>query len=173
LARDQWLQVATGKAYSLVRKVDGSLWAFGDNSAGQLGDLTTYARALPVQVKTLSNYVAGMAAGSSHSLVRMVDGTLWAMGSNRYGQLGHGTATRSNAVPQLVMPIRSAGSVVEVAAGAEHSLVRMKGGVLYAMGSNSEGQLGVHVQGERQIDSPTPFNSQRTQRTQHTQHTES
>ena len=73
-------------------KIDGSLWAMGENGYGQLGDGTITQRSSPVKV--VSSGVIEIAAGKYHSLFLKSDGSLWAMGKNNYGQLGDGTTTQ-------------------------------------------------------------------------------
>jgi len=70
--------VAAGYNHSLFVKKDGTLWAMGVNSSGQLGDGTTMGRGTPVQI---ASGVASAAGGRFHSLFVKTDGTLWAMGS--------------------------------------------------------------------------------------------
>ena len=119
--------------HSLFVKRDGSLFAVGNNSAGQLGDRTTTNRTVPVLVAT---NVADVAAGERHSLFLKRDGTLWAMGTNAFGRLGDGTVnTRSNPVPVAT-------SVATAAAGALHSLFVKRDATLWGMGGNAAGQLG-------------------------------
>ena len=84
------VSVAAGTDYSLFVKADGTLWAMGDNSAGELGDGTTIQRNSPVFV---ASNVVSVAAGFIHTLFLESDGTLWAMGNNAEGQLGDGTTT--------------------------------------------------------------------------------
>jgi len=76
--------VASGFGHSLALKTDGTLWAFGYNSYGQLGDGTTTNRLSPVQVMT---GVASVAGGESHALALKTDGTLWGFGDNFSFQL--------------------------------------------------------------------------------------
>jgi alpha-tubulin suppressor-like RCC1 family protein len=84
--------IAAGNSHALALKSDGTIWAWGSNSFGQLGDGTTINRITAVQASGLT---AGAltAAGYFHSLVRKTDGTIWAWGSNLRGQLGDGTTT--------------------------------------------------------------------------------
>src|SRR5207253_1795485 len=84
--------VAGGGSHSLAAKGDGTVWAWGLNDAGQLGDGTLTTRTTPVAVGGLpvTYFIAG---GTSHSLALASDGTLWAWGRNDLGQLGDCTAT--------------------------------------------------------------------------------
>lgn len=81
-------QVAKGPNFSLVVKNDGTLWAWGDNTYGQLGDGTNTFRNSPVQIGTSTNWKA-VWVGDFHTAAIKTDGTLW--GRNNYGQLGVGT----------------------------------------------------------------------------------
>jgi len=82
--------------------------------------------------------VIAMAAGDNHSLFVTVDGKLWAMGNNDYGQLGDGTYTTRN----TPVRVNEAANVIVVAAGGQHSLFVTADGKLWAMGRNNYGQLG-------------------------------
>ncbi len=87
------IKTLTASAFhSLALKSDGTVWAWGWNGYGQLGDGTTTSRYTPVQVSGLTGVVA-IAAGYYHSLALKSDGTVWAWGRNVYGQLGDGTTT--------------------------------------------------------------------------------
>jgi alpha-tubulin suppressor-like RCC1 family protein len=125
--------VAGGQMHSLFVRADGTLWAMGNNSSGQLGDGTTADCASPKQI---SSGIAMATAGSLHSLFVRVDGTLWATGDNSCGQLGDGTTTNRSS------PVQVASGVVAVAAGDFHSLFVKSDGTLWAMGTNWYGELG-------------------------------
>lgn len=84
--------VAVGNYYGVALKEDGSVWAWGHNKYGQLGDGTNYNRLTPVEVSGLTQ-VAGISAGGYHTLGVKEDGSLWAWGCNENGQLGDGTST--------------------------------------------------------------------------------
>ena len=119
------IEVAAGEQHSLALKADGTVWAWGGNSAGQLGDGTNTTRLLPVQVlqtqqgqvTSLTNVVA-IAAGYGHSLAVKADGTVWAWGSNVAGQLGLGDHTNRNTAQQVMVIT----GTVAIAAGQDHSL---------------------------------------------------
>lgn len=134
--------------HALALKADGTVWAWGSNNNGQLGDGTTTNRATPVQVAGLSDVIAIAAGGPSvppasgdyggHSLALKSDGTVWSWGFNGYGQLGDGTTT-NRATPVQVVGLSD---VVAIAAGSFHSLARKKDGTVWAWGLNDAGQLG-------------------------------
>ncbi|MFC5471295.1 immunoglobulin-like domain-containing protein, partial [Cohnella suwonensis] len=117
----------------MALKSDGTLWAWGDNDYGQLGDGTTTRRYTPVQV--LSG-VQAIAAGARHSLALKSDGTLWAWGDNSVGDLGDGTTIDRHT------PVQVLSGVQAVASRGFHSLALKSDGTLWAWGDNAYGQLG-------------------------------
>ncbi len=134
--------VAGGLSHSLVLKSDGTVWAWGYNYDGELGDGTfttssPYGKPLPVQASGLSG-VDAVAAGAWHSLALKSDGTVWAWGGNYSGQLGDGTLTKRS----LPLQVGGLNGVVAVAAGGNHSLALKSDGTVWAWGGNYSGQLG-------------------------------
>ncbi|MFZ5774640.1 MAG: RCC1 domain-containing protein [Thermodesulfobacteriota bacterium] len=125
-------------SHSLALKNDGTVWAWGANSDGQLGDGTTTQRTTPVQVSGLTNVMA-IAAGGDFSLALKTDGTVWAFGGNSLGQLGNGS-TQDSAVPVQVSGLSG---VTAITAGGAHGLAVTADGVLWAWGRSSDGQLGL------------------------------
>jgi alpha-tubulin suppressor-like RCC1 family protein len=114
--------VSAGQYHTLVLKTDGSVWAFGANSYGQLGDQTTTLRTSPVAVKLADGAaltgVVTVAAGSNHSLALKSDGTVVAWGYNSNGQLGDTTTTqRTSAVPVKLLDGTPLTGVIAIAAG--------------------------------------------------------
>jgi alpha-tubulin suppressor-like RCC1 family protein len=126
---------AAGSSFGLAVRADGTLWAWGDNSNGQLGDGTTTASLVPKQVGTDRDWVM-VAAGIQHSLGLKANGSLYAWGINFAGQLGNGTTTDSPT------PIQVPGTYTQVTAGSFHSLALRADGTLYAWGYNQFGELG-------------------------------
>jgi hypothetical protein len=93
--------VAAGFSHTVFLKTDGTLWAMGDNSSGQLGDGTTTSRSTPVQIRGGTN-VAAVTAGDRHTVFLKTDGTLWGMGSNYYGQLSSSSLLNIITTPALI-----------------------------------------------------------------------
>ena len=125
------------ESHALVRKSDGSLWTWGSNVSGQLGDGTPLVRSTPTRVPGL-NGITAIAAGDYHTLARAADGTVWAWGLNEAGQLGDNTSF-GRSTPGLVPGLSG---VDAIAAGGGHNLARLGNGTLVAWGDNCCGQLG-------------------------------
>jgi alpha-tubulin suppressor-like RCC1 family protein len=134
-----WAAVSAHGNHSLAIRADGSLWAWGWNAVGQLGDGTNADRSRPVQVGDGASDWFAVAAGATHTLAVRDDGSLWAWGMNSYGQLGLGDTTNRNA-PQRV---GDANDWATVATGTYHTLAIKKDGSIWAWGQNNYGQLGL------------------------------
>ena len=129
--------IAAGYFHSLAVKIDGTVWAWGKNDRGQLGDGTTTDRTTPVQVVNLAGVVA-VAAGDWHNLALKSDGTVWAWGYNNNGELGDGTTTNRSTPGQVA----NLTGVVAVDGGGTHSLALKGDGTVWAWGQNGGGALG-------------------------------
>ena len=89
-----WASVAAGSQHTVAVKTDGTLWAWGDNGNGQLGDGTTTNRLTPGPGRHRHQLgVVGGRRHTGHTVAVKTDGTLWAWGCNDFGQLGDGTTT--------------------------------------------------------------------------------
>jgi alpha-tubulin suppressor-like RCC1 family protein len=146
-------RVAGGYQHSLALRSDGTVWAWGDNQYGQLGDGTRFDRHVPAPVHGISGVVA-IAAGSHHNLALRSDGTVWAWGANYTGQLGDGIPI-NHLMPVVVPGLRD---VVAIDAGAIHSIALRSFAhpvlnEVLAWGDNGSGQLGDGTQVDR--DRPT------------------
>ena len=140
------IAVAAGTNHSLALKSDGTVWAWGWNSSGQLGDGSGTNQSVPVKVYGLTNAVA-IAAGGVHSLALLADGSVMAWGGNSYGELGDG-ATSNRLTPVRVW------TATAIACGQYHSLAMQADGSLTAWGSNANGQLGDGTTVSRKIPKP-------------------
>ena len=141
-----WSQIATGGAHSMATKTDGTLWTWGYNDKGQLGNdapVGTYPSgrlSSPVQVGSLTTW-SKISGGESHSIATKTDGTIWSWGGNYgdgYGQLGLGdTAARSSPVQ-----IGALTTWLQIATGALHTMAIKTDGTMWAWGRGQEGRLG-------------------------------
>jgi len=95
------IAIAGGGNHSLALKNDGTVWTWGYNIYGQLGDGTTINRTTPVQVNGLTNVVA-ISGGGWHSLALKNDGSVWTWGYNQDGELGNDTSGNNNYIPVQV-----------------------------------------------------------------------
>ena len=141
----KFTQVAAGYAYSLAIDSEGNLWAWGWNKYGQLGDGTTTDRKEPVQIQIKTKpgtTFAQVAAGGTHTLAIADDGSLWAWGSNEYGQLGDGTTTDRKEPVQIQIKTKPGTTFAQVSVGGAHTLAIADDGNLWAWGWNEYGQLG-------------------------------
>lgn len=144
--------IAAGGFSSLALTSDGSVWAWGQNDWGQLGNNSIIGSPTPVQVLKAATYcginqgacpltgIVAIAAGSDHSLALDSSGTVWAWGYNGYGQLG----TSSSATPysSVAIPVNGLSGVMAIAAGGQHSLALDSQGRVWTWGSNGSLQLG-------------------------------
>jgi alpha-tubulin suppressor-like RCC1 family protein len=138
--------LGTGNNHSLVVLADGSIYSFGLNLGGALGDGSNVAqRTTPVAVKGLGGSgtltsVKAVAGGYEHSLALLDNGTVAAWGTNNKGQLGLGASdTASHSTPALVPGLSN---IVAIAAGHSFSMALRADGAIFTWGNNSEGQLG-------------------------------
>ncbi len=132
------VQVAANRnASSYAIKADGTLWAWGYNGTGQLGDNTTIDHHFARQVAGLTG-VTAISPGTNHAIALKSDGTVWAWGDNSYGQIGDGTTTQ-RLTPVQVSKLTN---VSAVAAGDAFNLALKSDGTVWAWGYNGYGQLG-------------------------------
>jgi len=153
--------IAAGTYFHLAIKDDGTLWAWGQNSHGQLGDGGTSDSATPIQVRepgSPSMFLEGVisvAAGGGHTIALLGDGSPWTWGRNTNCELGQGGCCLGGAqqcqpqqlfppdvlLPQPV-PGLSAPMTAVTTALYHHTLVLDQHGLVWAWGNNGTGQLG-------------------------------
>ncbi|MBI4661925.1 MAG: hypothetical protein HY735_24145 [Verrucomicrobia bacterium] len=141
-----WEAPAAGAYHTVAIKSDGSLWAWGDNRFGQLGEGTFEGKTVPTQVGQATDWKA-LAAGMFHTVALKLDGSLWAWGDNSYRQLGDGAFTKKNIPTQ----VGQATDWKALAAGGYHTVAIRSGGTLWAWGRNFFGQLGDGTSADRNV----------------------
>jgi alpha-tubulin suppressor-like RCC1 family protein len=131
--------IAAGRAHSVAVRPDGTVWAWGDGSRGQLGSGADEGSLTPRRVEA-APIGTSIAAGADHVLAIDESGILWAWGANQAGQLGDGSTQ------DRLLPVRVSGltNVVAVAGGTTHTLALKSDGSVWAWGGNDYGQLGLN-----------------------------
>ncbi|MES2934666.1 MAG: hypothetical protein V4805_14400 [Pseudomonadota bacterium] len=133
-------QIAAGYFHNAALKNDGSVWTWGYNGFGQLGNGNTTDTSTPIQVGNLSD-VKAIAAGFFHTAALKNDGTVWVWGDNGYAQLGIGPSSLAyTATPVKVLNLSG---VTAIAAAGGHTLALKADGTVWAWGWNDYGQLGI------------------------------
>ena len=153
-------QVAGGDKFSVALHTDGTVWTWGDNSSGQLGDGSTVAyRPGPGPVPGLAG-ITQISAHGGFALAVASDGSLWAWGDNTYGQLGTGGNLASGDGMRRT-PVRVPGThpVAQAAAGSNFTLTVRTNGEVWAWGNNAYGQLGdkTHTDRLTPVRSSAPY----------------
>lgn len=138
--KGDFIAVEGGGYHTLALNDDGTVWAWGDNTYGQLGDGTnkdcSYS---PIRVLGLTDIIA-ISTRSDHNLALKSDGTVWAWGTNTYGELGDGNVLTTSNIPVQVTGLTD---VISVSAGRNFSLALKSDGTVYSWGNNKNGQLGL------------------------------
>ena len=153
----QMTAIAAGQYHSMVRKIDGSVWAWGQNTYGQVGNANAGDKKVPNWVGLPGaplNAANSIAAGWNHNLAVKSDLSVASWGYNSEGQLGDNTTT-NRTLPITVKDLNNLDltNVTMVAAGYGHSLALKGDGTVWAWGRNVEGQLGdgTNVQRKRAV----------------------
>jgi alpha-tubulin suppressor-like RCC1 family protein len=138
-----WSSVAAGSGTTGAIKTDGTLWMWGDNGNGQLGDSSFSAKSSPVQTIASGNnwakvVVAGYQTGATTAALKN-DGTLWTWGRNSYGTLGDNTLI-SRSSP--IQTIASGTTWNKLAIGTFHVVATKTDGTLWLWGQGTSGELG-------------------------------
>ena len=131
--------ISAGGGDACAVKSDGSLWCWGWNNYGELGDGSGTTQTTPVPVTGMSSGVAGVSAGGSHTCAVKTDGSAWCWGYNGAGVLGDGSAEPNSLVP---VPVQLAVGAKAVAAGYSHTCAIATDGSVWCWGDNRAGQLG-------------------------------
>ena len=136
------IAITANNYYMAALKKDGTVYAWGYNNYGQLGDNSTTTRKLPTRVRKVNN-IMDISAGGNHLIMLDSDGTVWGTGLNTNGQLGRNTTSNST-VPVKVL--NEAGNaemtnILKIAGGANYTVLMSEDGKVYSFGYNNYGQL--------------------------------
>lgn len=163
-------QILCGDSSSLALKSEGTVWAWGYNEYGELGDGTTMNRSFPVQVSELSD-VTAITSGGNYSLALKSNGTVWAWGNGitdgltpiQVNGLSDVTAIAGGSSRSLALKsdgtvwvwgdgtttdsstpvqVNELSGIIAIACGRWHSLALKSDGTVWAWGYNEAGQLG-------------------------------
>jgi alpha-tubulin suppressor-like RCC1 family protein len=139
-ALTNWAQVSAGYRHMAAVKTDGTLWSWGYNQRGELGDGTAIARSSPVQVGALTNW-AQVSAGTSITAAVKTARTLWTWGYATYGALGNNTGSGAFNASSPTQ-VGSLTNWAQVSAGRSRHMAVKTDGTLWGSGRNSFGYLG-------------------------------
>jgi len=133
--------VAAAGYHSLALTASGSVYGWGDNAAGELGDGTLVNRYLPVATSIpTGTAVTALAGGGYFSLALTSTGQVLSWGANYDGQLGDGTKTTRDLPGPVALP--SGSTVAAIAAGCNDAMALTSGGQVLTWGQNTDGSLG-------------------------------
>jgi alpha-tubulin suppressor-like RCC1 family protein len=144
-----WKQVAGGSYHTAAIKTDGTLWTWGYNVSGQLGDNTTIDRSTPVTTFAGGTNWKQVACGNAYTAAIKTDGTLWTWGYNLYGQLGINNTTSPICTP--VTTFAGGTNWKQVTCGGFHTAAVKTDGTLWTWGLNANGSLGNNTTTQRNI----------------------
>jgi len=148
-----WINSLAGYNHAFATKNDGTLWGWGQNNDGRVGDNTAISRSSPVQIPG-TQWIQASARTIGSSLARKTDGTLWSWGYNGQGQLG-----LLNTIGNLSSPTQIPGNQwIDIASGAYSQIAIKSDNTLWAFGCNSVGQLGNNTTINRSSPTQIPGN---------------
>ena len=137
-----WAHIVTGDAHTCGIRADGTLWCWGLNDFGQLGDGSWNNRESPQQVTSPARGGwASVTGGGDHTCATRTDDTLWCWGGDYDGQLGIGNLNDQGLPRPVTTP--APGGWASVAASGAHTCAIRAGGTLWCWGWNGFGQLGI------------------------------
>ncbi len=131
----RFVKIFSGDGFYAGIRLNGTLWMWGANGHGQLGDGTTTTRASPVQIGGTQAWTS-VSFGQAHTMAIRADGALFAWGKNDYGQLGDGTTTPRTVMKQIMS------SCVSVSCGVDHTRAVLSDGTLWTWGRTNYAQIG-------------------------------
>lgn len=145
-SENNWNDILACAGFNLAIKTDGTLWAWGNNETGQIGDGTTINKLVPTQIGTDTDWKSLGYSGYSAAAIK-ANGTLWTWGLGAQGQLGNGS-TLSASVPTQIGTdmdweiVTGGGGYGFAGTTADHYLALKQNNELYSWGINLSGALG-------------------------------
>jgi alpha-tubulin suppressor-like RCC1 family protein len=141
-AGTNWKHASCGGAFSMGIKTDGTLWLWGDNLYGQLGDNTRVDKSSPVQTVSAGTNWKSVSGAEYHTAAIKTDGTLWLWGRNAYGELGINNNGFTNHKSSPVQTISGGTNWKNCFGGGQYTAAIKTDGTLWMWGDNASGQLG-------------------------------
>jgi hypothetical protein len=141
-----WKQVSCGRKHTAAIKTDGTLWVWGFNLNGQLGDNTTTSRPTPVTTFAGGTNWKQVSIGFQYTTAIKTDGTLWVWGDNANGQLGDNASIQKNTP---ITTFAGGTNWKQVSCGNQHTVAIKTDGTLWVWGVNSNGILGINTLGTK------------------------
>lgn len=146
-----WVKVSAGRVHSVAIKSDGSVWSWGRNSNGEIGDGSQTNRSSPVREICSANDWCFVTAGYSNTSMIKTNGTMWGMGRDRYGELGINCC---NVVIRSPVQEVSLSTWCSAAQGSWYRLAIKTDGTLWGTGCNQNGVLGLDLPVSTEYSSP-------------------
>ena len=134
-----WKQVSSGGYHTAAIKTDGTLWVWGQNDSGQLGNNTVNNILTPITTFSGGTNWKEVACGQTHTIAIKTDGTLWTWGASFFGGLGNNDSATNRCTPVTTFAGRT--NWRQVAAGTNFSAAIKTDGTLWSWGRNTYGQL--------------------------------
>ncbi len=134
-----WCDISAGILHSAAVRTNCSLWTWGGNTVGQLGDNTTVSRASPASIINIPFGWCRVSAGYTHAVALTGNGYLWSWGNNTNGSLGDGSTDNRSSPVSVVGGFND---WCQIAAGDESSAAIRTNGSIWMWGCNTRGTLG-------------------------------
>ena len=146
--------IAAGLSHTCLLATDGSVWCWGANGSGALGDGTTFGKAAPTQV-SLPATATSIAAGGYETCAVLSTQSLYCWGKNSNGQVGNGQSPADETSPQLVGQIPSSFVVSQLDIGDVHVCAVSTAGAVWCWGNYLNGRLGSTAQSDALLPTAT------------------
>lgn len=140
-----WKTVSAGSSMAAAIRYDGSLWTWGLNADGQLGNVSFISSDIPIQVGVteLKNLCMDVSCGYRHAAVVTSDGNLWMWGNNERYQLSSSVNTTPQTTNPFKVPVNSLNNITKkVSCGKDYTCIITENGELFSCGANEYGQIG-------------------------------